>query len=199
MIIAAALLGFTAHGQTALDQDPKERALSEALFSHPPVSSLAPAIPTPTPVPAPTAIPSPTPVPDLLPFKPSARISIQLTNTPENMGRRDAHLDRWYTFGVDMGTLENYPVTATLQIVLLDNRLRPVVKNDWPVTLKPVHANGFTQFSMQSDRKGIFRDWVARLTGSDGKLLEVKSSDPQTGENATRKSWWGAVDQIDGN
>ncbi len=65
MILGIALCGCIARGQTSLDQDPKERARAEALFSNPPTSSVGgtPAPSEGVPLPPPGSVPTSKPKP----------------------------------------------------------------------------------------------------------------------------------------
>ena len=187
----AALCGFLAHGQTSLDQDPRERALSASIFSHPPKSSVG-AVSTPTPIPAPPPIQTPTPVPDLPSAKHSAWLDIRLASAPPE--RRRHSYDDWYTFNAQSGTVSSQGVEATLQVVLVDERMRPAATASQSVVLKPGIGEPFQQISIQYNFTKPTHDWAARLTSKDGTTLAVKASQFSLEQAAAQPSWWTSED-----
>ena len=193
MILGIALCGCVAHGQSSLDQDPKERALSESIFSHPPASSVGrPNVATPTPIPKPTPVPAPTPVPDLLSAKSSAWIDIRLASAPPE-GAHDAD-DDWYTFNAQSGTVNSQGVEATLQIVLVDDRMKPAATASKTIVLKPGTGESAQQISIHYISMKNARDWAARLTSKDGKTLAVKASQNSLEQEIAQPTWWTSDD-----
>ena len=174
-LLGLALSACMAHAQTSLDQDPKERALSEALFSHPPVSSVdGPRLsPTQAPMSSPSQVPSHLMRLDVAQVSSDATIS-NGWYVIEGAGRPRERMNG-FSIRIQAYPMNPKPFNGRLEVVFL-SRDRA---EKWSVLNKvcravTVQVQG--QIDAVESGKGRASGWIVRLLAPDNSILGLAAS-----------------------